>query len=171
MIATRNEVLRFFQSHRAAPETPFDEAHFLDFLLAQPKSKRAVYNSFSGLRRYNAFIDSIQLHFGICFSLADFDANYSLEKFVHRIAQLQSSRRSSLASLHNQRRHGFGSGTVFVLNLLALGLIALVSGFSIQAAVALLVFAILANGLVIRFYLQWRSYRTRLANRLQGIAQ
>jgi hypothetical protein len=67
-----------------------------------------VYNSFKGLRRYNAFLNDIQLEFGICFSGADFDANYSLPRFVARIAELQASRRSSLNSLRTARKRGFG---------------------------------------------------------------
>jgi hypothetical protein len=93
-----------FERHRKTPGAPFDESHFVDYLLAQPKQSRAVYNSFSGLRRYKAFVDEVLLKFSICLSIQDRDANYSLEAFVKRLIALQHSRRSSLASLHNQQR-------------------------------------------------------------------
>jgi hypothetical protein len=110
----QDAVLQLFERHRAAPGTPFEESRFLEFLLAHPKEKRAVHNSFSGLRRCNAFISEVQLHFSIGFSLKDFEANYSLARFAQRVAEFQASRRASLASLRNQKRHGFGWGTVFV---------------------------------------------------------
>ncbi len=72
----RTRIIQLFEKHRAAPGAPYDEGHFLDFLLRDPKKERAVYNSFSGLRRFNAFLDEVQYELGVCFSLDDRDANY-----------------------------------------------------------------------------------------------
>lgn len=164
----REAVLEVFERHRAAPGTPIDESHFLDYLLAKPRGQRAVHDSFAGLRRYNAFINEVQLHFSICFSLHDFEANHSLHKFVERVAQLQASRRSSLASFRHQQRHGFGWRTVFVGNLLAVSLAVAATRISQSLAVFLLLSCVLANGVVARFYLRWRAYRSRLLSQLQA---
>jgi hypothetical protein len=165
---TREKVLRLFEKHRASPGMPFDEAHFLNFLLAHPKAKHSVYDSFSSLRRYNAFIDDIQLDFSICFSIHDFYANYSLDAFIRRIEQLQVSRRSSLASLRNQKRHGFGWGTVFITNIFAVCLIVSFVRHSIHLACFISVAGIMADILIIHFYLRWRLYRKSLLNKLLG---
>jgi hypothetical protein len=116
----KERVLRLFERHRKTPGAPFDESHFLDYLLARPKRRHAVYNSFTGLRRFNAFIDAVQLEFSVFFSVKDREANYSLQKFVERVGQLKSSPRSSLASLRNSKRRGFGWHTVVLLNVVAL---------------------------------------------------
>jgi hypothetical protein len=164
----RDAVLQVFERHRATPGAAFDEARFLDYLIAKPKHERAVHDSFAGLRRYNAFINDVQLRFGICFSLHDFEANHSLHRFVQRVAELQASRRSSLASFRHQQRHGFGWRTVFIGNLLALSLAVGAARISQLLAVALFFACLLANGVVAGFYLRWRAYRTRLLNRLQA---
>lgn len=120
MSAERERILELFEKHRARPGTPYDESHFLDFLLANPKRKQAVHNSFRGLRRYNAFIDEVQYEFAICFSLKDRETDFSVDKFVTRVDALRSSRRSSLASLKNQMAHS-GLNLVVFVNLFLLG--------------------------------------------------
>lgn len=90
-VCTRNRILALFEKHRATPNAQYDDDHFLDFLLASPKQKRAVYNSFRGLRRFNAFLDEVQNEFAVCFSIEDRDANYPIDKFVNRIQELQKS--------------------------------------------------------------------------------
>jgi len=158
----RELVLEIFERHRATPGAPFDESHFIDYLLANPHRKRAVHNSFRGLRRYNAFIDELQLRLCICFSVQDFEANYSLSKFIERVTELKTSRRSSLASFRNQRRYGFGWGAVFLVNLLIAFLTAGATRISGAFAIALLISAIVANIGVVVFYLRWKNYRKQL---------
>jgi hypothetical protein len=102
------KVIELFEKYRAAPGEPYDESHFLDYLLRSPAKPRAVYDSFGGLRRFNAFIDDVQMEFAICLSLQDRDANYSLAKFLQRVAELEKSPRGSLASLANQEKAGAG---------------------------------------------------------------
>src|SRR5262245_36245708 len=85
MSADRARILTLFEQHRARPGTPYDESHFLDFLLPDPQRKHAVHGSFRGLRRYNAFIDDVQLEFAICFSLKDRETDFSVDRFVARV--------------------------------------------------------------------------------------
>ena len=164
--ALRETVIQLFECHRATPGAPFEESHFLDYLLAEPRGKRAVHNSFAGLRRYNAFVDDVQLRFSICFSLRDFEANLPLDRFVERIAELQGSPRASLASFRNQRRHGYGWGTVAVLNFMAAVLVLGGMRISLVLAAALALLCVVANGLFVVHYLRWRAYQRRLALRL-----
>jgi hypothetical protein len=116
--ASRQKILAVFERHRQMPGAPFDESHFVDFLIASPKAKHAVHDSFAGLRRFNAFIDEVQYEFAVCFSLKDRDADYSLAQFVERIEELQNSRRGSLASLSNQERAGAGWNVVVVVDFI-----------------------------------------------------
>jgi hypothetical protein len=142
-LATRQKILAAFERHRQTPGAPFDESHFVDFLIASPKAKHAVHGSFGGLRRFNAFIDEVQYEFAVCFSLKDRDADYSLAQFVERIEELQKSRRGSLASLSNQARAGAGWNVVavadFVLVLIGIGVRAHPWGLGLVVLVALVV--------------------------------
>jgi hypothetical protein len=158
----RRIVLDIFERHRAVLGAPFDESHFLDYLIADPKDLGAVRNSFSGLRRYNAFVDEVQLYFNVCLSIKDFEANHSVGQFVSRVGELQRSPKGSIASLRNQQRRGFGWGTVIVGNLLAACL--LIAAWRVSPAVAyvLVVAAAIANVFVLKFFLRWRSYSQRL---------
>lgn len=163
----RDEVLALFEKHRKTPGAPFDDEHFLDYLLKVPNQTRAVYNSFSGLRRFNAFIDEVQLHFSVYFSVEDRDANYSLSKFIQRVEFLQTSRRSSLASLRNQLKRGFGWNVVVVLNFLVLvGLGAFHRNLVVAAFFVAL--AVLVNGGFLWSYLSDRSYNRQLLAQLTG---
>ena len=120
---TEHLIRELFERHRAIPGAPLDESHFLDYLIPNPNSIGAVRNSFLGLRRYNAFVDEVQLQFNICFSVSDFESNYSLPQFVSRVAELQRSPRGSIASLRNQRKRGFGWETVLLGNFFAMVLL------------------------------------------------
>lgn len=163
-----DEVLEIFNRHRQKSGTPFDESHFLDYLLVSPRGKRSVHKSFRGLRRYNAFIMEIQMHFSVYFSMKDFERNYSLDGFVQRIAELQSSRRSSLASFRSHVSRGFGWNTVVLLSLLGA-----VAGFILWqhlrvASVMMLIIVIVGNIWALSSYLRWRAYHKALELRLRG---
>jgi hypothetical protein len=164
----RQEVLRLFEQHRAVKEARFDESHFLDYLLSEPKSRRAVYNSFRGLRRYNAFLNAVQMHFGVYFSKADFDANYPLPKFVARVAELQASRRSSLSSFKSAQKHGFGWHVIVFANILAISLVAFAFRYSEVASYGLAACVVAANAAVVRFYVNWANYRRRLLAKIES---
>jgi hypothetical protein len=165
--AVRERVLQLFEQHRAKPGAPCDAAHFLDFLLPVPKKRRAVYDSFRGLRRFNAFIDSVQYEFAVCFSLKDREANYSLDAFVHRVMELQQSRRGSLMSLDHQARAGAGWQALIVLDFVLLILAVWLKG-SFGALVAMATVAIAVNAWFLWFAWRARTYLVRLRTRLQS---
>lgn len=165
---TREQLLLIFERHRATPGAPYEPERFLDFLLAEPAKARAIYDSFSGLWRYNRFVNDLQLQFGIHLSTADFNANYSLDKFVDRIGALQASPRSSMSAYGNAERGGFGWLPVLAAN----GVIAVASLYAWRRipalALVLLAVALLGNLAVARWYLGWRQYRNRLHEKIKG---
>lgn len=162
----RTEVLSIFERHRQTPGAAFEESHFIDYLLDQSKGIRTVHNSFRGLRRYNKFVEDVQMHFGVYLSIKDWGANRSLEQFVERVAKLQSSARSSRASFRSHVQRGFGWNTVFVVSFLG-GLISYALWRYSQAAslVVLLVVAV-GEAWALKAYLHWRSYHRALETKL-----
>lgn len=168
MAAHRDTVVALFEKHRATPGAPFDEAHFLDFLVAHPKGKGAVRNSFRGLRRFNAFLDDVQYHFAICFSIKDREANYALDRFVERVKELETSRRSSLASLKNQIKAGPGWMAVFVADFVLVVVAAVASRIGVWALTAVVAVAILLNGAFLKFAAREKRYHARLLARIEG---
>jgi len=158
----RQSVLEIFERHRAAAGAPFEESNFLDYLIENPKHIGAVRNSFLGLRRYNAFIEEAQLLYNVCFSLADFNASYSVAAFVLRVSNLQASPRGSVTSLRNQQRGGFGWHAVVFGNLLGLCLASGLFSTAPAASYALALTITTADLLAIRAFARWRSYSKRL---------
>lgn len=164
-MSERERIIAAFESHRKAPGAPYSEDHFLDFLLAHPDKKGALYDSFLGLWRLNAFIDQVQLDFSICFSLKDREANYSLDKFVARVLELRGSPRSSLASLKNHAQVGFGWPIILIAN----GLLVLAAFVLRHHEIA---FAICISSLVLLsilaalFFVRHRRYMARLQKQL-----
>ena len=166
----RDKVVALFEKHRITPGAPYDENHFLDFILHEPKKKRAVYDSFRGLRRFNAFIDEVQYEFAICFSLKDREANYSVDKFVDRVKELETSRRSSLASLKNQMKAGSGWHVVVVTNFILL-VIAMSLRNRTWAIGALIGAAAFLNGWFLKFSTRAKTYHARLLARIEDTEQ
>jgi hypothetical protein len=166
----RDKVLAIFEKHRFAPGAPYDDGYFLDFLLPDPKKKGALYDSFRGLRRFNAFLDEVQYEFAICFSMEDRDANYSLDRFVDRVKELEKSRRSSLASLKNQMRAGVGVNAIFFANF-PLVIIAIFARNNLWAVAVLVVVAAIINVWFVRFSVRARAYHARLLSKIQGAEQ
>lgn len=170
MASHREKVVALFEKHRIKPGRPYDEDHFLDFLLHEPKKKRAVYDSFRGLRRFNAFIDEVQYEFAVCFSLKDRDANYSLDKFVDRVKELETSHRSSLASLHNQIQAGPEWNLVVIVNFILLA-VAIWLRNNTWAIVALIGAAAFLNGSFLRFWRRTKRYNASLLSRIEDTHQ
>ena len=165
--AHRTKIIELFERHRATPGARYDEQHFLDFLLPSPGQAGAVYNSFRGLRRFNAFVDDVQLEFAICFSLKDRDANYSLSKFVDRVVELESSRRGSLKSLKNQMRAGAGWPVVIVANFLLL-IIGVWLRTDAWAIAILFGLALVLNGTFVRFAQREKAYLAQLRAKIEN---
>lgn len=162
----RTKIIELFEKHRATPGAPYDEAHFLDFLLAKPKSRGAVYNSFGGLRRFNAFVDDVQYEFAVCLSMKDRDENYPLAKFVSRVLELQKSRRGSLKSLDNQVKAGAG-WPVLLLADLGLLIAASLLRTSPIAIAAIIGIAVFLNSWFLRFAWRGRAYLAALRTRIE----
>ena len=162
----KDRILEIFERHRASPGSPFPEEGFLNYLLAEPKGREAVRNSFPGLRRFNAFVEAVQLEFGVCFSLKDLEANYSLPRFVERVEDLERSPRGSLASLENQSRAGPGWSILvagnFILAVLAIWLRASAVGLGV-----VLLVAIAANLAFLELHRRAKAYRAKLLTRIR----
>jgi hypothetical protein len=163
---TRSRIIDAFERHREAPGAVYDEEHFLDFLMENPKAKGAIRNSFGGLRRFNAFINDIQYEYGVCFSLADRDFDHSIDTFVERIKKLQKSRQGSLRSLRNQERAGAGWAALIIADVLLLGMafnlrsMVLAGGFFIAAVVITTAFVV--------FVRRENVYLRRLRAKIEG---
>ena len=162
----RRRVLELFEKHRALPGAPYDEARFIDYLLANPNGERPVHNSFRGLRRYNAFIDDVQYQFAICFSQKDFAANYSLSAFLDRVRELEQSRRGSLASLKNQTRAGPGWFPLVVCDLI-LVFVASMLRSNVWLLAMVVGVAAAVNAWFLWFAWKSRTYLTRLPRRIE----
>lgn len=166
--SVRQRILELFEKHRATPGAAFEEAHFMDFLLARPAQKRAVYDSFRGLRRLNAFLDDVQDEFSVCLSIADRNDNLSLTKLVDRVQQLEQSPRGSLASLNNRVAAGPGWRVLVVVDLLIGIMVVWVRhwpvGLGLIAALALLV-----NGAFLRMHFRDRAYHARLRQKIESL--
>ena len=162
----RERVVALFEKHRQTPGASFDESHFLDYLLADPKRRQAVFRSFRGLRRLDAFIRAVQLEFFICFSADDRRSNYPLPDFVHRIAVLRESPRSSLSAWKRQRHSNDGWAGMVAFDLLALLGGALVWPHWWWAG-ALLLLALIVSGGYLALWLRERAYQKKLLTRLR----
>lgn len=163
----RNRILELFEKHRAAPGEPYDEDHFLDFLLARPKRKGALYDSFRGLRRFNSFVDDVQYEFAVCLSLADREANYPLDEFVSRVLELQKSRRGSLKSLDNQAKAGAGWQLLVVADFILVAAAVWLKD-SPWAWPAIVGLALVLNLWFVRFAWRAKAYLAKLRARIEA---
>ena len=164
MADAKSKIVELFEKHRAAPGMPYDEVHFLDFLLPEPKRKGALYDSFRGQQRFGAFLDEVQLEFGVCFSIKDREANYSLDHFVTRITKLQQSKRGSLRSLQRQIRDGPGWGMLLLANVALLTVADFATGIP-WAIVSVFIIAVALNVGFALFAWQARTYLLKLQKR------
>lgn len=162
-----SRIIELFERHRETPGAPYDENRFLDYFLAEP---RQLHNSFRGLRRFNAFIEEVQLEFAVCFSLKDWESNYSVKQFAARVAKLQQSPRGSLQSLRNQSNTGSGIAGPAMIADFAL----LVIGYAVSdipwALTVVLVMAVAANAYFAWFSWKARRYLQVLKQRIEALA-
>lgn len=150
--STREKVLEIFTRHRVSPNAPFDEDHFMDFFLVNPRRKKGLTSgTFTGLRRRNRFLEEVEQEFLVCFGTKDLDRIFSVQRFVERVVELQSSPKSSRGALKARlkRRSGWGAVVVidfFILSLalwsrgivwLAIPLVLCAVGFSLWAGKAI----------------------------------
>ena len=85
----RASVLRLFERSRADSGQAFDPDRFLAFLTHPPASNgRRVADTFAGRRRFVRFMESVQLEFGVCFTDADWEAGFTFDRFIDRVATM-----------------------------------------------------------------------------------
>jgi hypothetical protein len=165
---TRKRVMALFEKHRATPGAPYDARRFTDFLLAEPKARRSVFDGFRISRRLNAFIDDVQYEFAICFSLQDRRANDSLQKLVERVIELGSSRGRWPRSWRNQ----LAAGTEWASTVLA-NLVLLIGALWLRnqewALGALGCAALFVNAWFARFAWRATAYFKRLQSRIEAV--
>ena len=164
---TRDYALATFEKFRATPGAPFDESHFLDYLLANPSGHGAVRNSFAGLQRFNRFIDTIETELGICFSQSDLERPFSVDALVDRANVLQAARRGSLASLKKRERAGAGWTPVVLLDLLLGGIAVGFRSMPVVAVIALAL-AIVVSGAFTVFAIRHRRHLARLRSEIES---
>jgi hypothetical protein len=156
MTDVRARIIELFEKHRQTPGAPYDESHFLDFLLAKPKKKRAVYNSFRGLRRYNAFIDEVQYELAVCFSNKDRDSLLSLDKFVACVIERRKSPRGSKMALKFQSDDRADWGFLALADFLLFAIVVI----SLHHPVAFAIAGGIATAFNLGFlFLMWRKRR------------
>ncbi len=86
--AILQETLQIFESTRSTPAALFESDRFLAYLTNPPASTGLrTIDTFEGRRRYVRFIDSVQLHFGVCFTVKEWERGLHLEDFVELVAQ------------------------------------------------------------------------------------
>ena len=93
----RERVLKIFCQCRSKADAPFDESHFMDFLLYPPSKKDQFRNSFLGAYKHGNFMRKIELEFAICFTLSDYDSAFSLNAFCQKISQRIEKKSSNIA--------------------------------------------------------------------------
>jgi hypothetical protein len=165
-LLTRDQALAAFERFRAVPGAPFEESHFLDYLVANSARRGSTSNG-EGRRRLIDFIEAIQLEYGICFSLADLDRSFSLDAFVERANVLQASRRGSLASLKTQERADPGWTAVVLLDLILVGISVHFRSTPV-VPVILLFLAVLLSAAFAVFANRNRRYLVDLRNRIES---
>jgi len=93
-----------FEKHRESQNAVFDPEHFLDFLLVHSEKSQSIRNSFKGLRRLNAFLEAVQMEFGVCFSQEEIEKNWGLKEFSALLERKQKNRNGSLNAAKRKLR-------------------------------------------------------------------
>ncbi len=112
----------------------------------------------------------MQYEFAVCFSQKDFEAGYSLSKFVDRVAELEKAHRGSLASLRNQTQAGPGWHSLVIGDLFLL-LLAILVRRNVWLVAAVASVAIVGNIWFARFAWRSRQYLSRLRDRIQMVCE
>lgn len=163
----KKKILELFEKHRKHPGEKWDENHFIDYLIPQPKNKGAFRNGFSSLRRFNAFWNDIQLEFKVCFSLGDRDKNFSLDQFTNRVIELTQSKKSSVAALKHQMKYGFEWNIFIFGNLVLFIPLPFLNKFT-YILYAYVVFIVFVNIMLINRYLKDKKYLQKLFDAING---
>tara|TARA_R110002049_G_C8905369_1_gene541953 strand:- start:199 stop:705 length:507 start_codon:yes stop_codon:yes gene_type:complete len=101
----KSRILEVFESERNSPGLDFEESRFMDFLTSPPKKN--LKNSFRGVRKYYRFMDSVEYKFGICFSYADLDKTYSVDKLTKKvIARIKKGKGNNMILKRRKEENG-----------------------------------------------------------------
>lgn len=115
----REKILELFQLERQRPNTEFDEAHFLDYLVSPPSRDNSLKNTFKGARKYYRFMKRVELEFRICFRLSEQDGYYSVDKFTQKVKERINKRKGNIMILKQRTaekdRYYFESSLISIL--------------------------------------------------------
>ncbi|MDO5106287.1 hypothetical protein [Capnocytophaga sp.] len=93
----RERILKVFHLCRKKANTPFEATHFMDFLLFPPSEKDQIRNSFRGANQHGNFMRKIELEFGICFTLSDYDSTFTLDAFTKKVIERINKPKSNIS--------------------------------------------------------------------------
>ncbi|MEL6256566.1 MAG: hypothetical protein AAFR87_31480 [Bacteroidota bacterium] len=163
--AIQDKIREIFQEHRQNVNLPFEEEHFLDFLLAKDIKVGSIRNSFRGLARYNRFMEAIQMEFGICLKVADKEKTFALDEFVEKVEEMLANPQSSKAAMRYLLRRPFEWKLFLFLN--AFLIIAASFSYSIPFLFMLiLMILMLANGILINIHFRDKRFARSLAEKV-----
>lgn len=97
----REQIKTAFEAARETPGAAFEEHNLVWYLIAKPDGGNGIHNSGKGKRRLRTFLQALESHYSICFSVKDWWHLRSLDQIEERTAFLLSSTQSSLASIRN----------------------------------------------------------------------
>ena len=120
----RLRLLTIFGECRQKPDARFDELRFLNYLTEPPTEDGQVKSSFAGNRRFVRFINNVQTEFSVCFSMKDWETNFSIDRFIDRIQYLRGRPDGSLRSLKNAMAQS-SLNAVITINILLVSFLAL----------------------------------------------
>ena len=76
----RDRLLSIFEQTRQSPGARYEPERLLAFLTEPPEPKgRRVADTFAGRRRFVRFMNAVQLHTGVCFTLEDWERGFGLD--------------------------------------------------------------------------------------------
>ncbi len=164
----REKVLEIFANHRQSSSETYDENNFKRFL-TNPPNEKSFSESYSGRSRHIKFINGIQLYFAIYFSLAEYEGNHSLDKFVELIEQkLQKDKSGAVRSLKYDMGGLQNMNQFIVLNVLCvLCCLIIFANLPTWSFVSAVVVSLVLNGLLAGIQLKERSYNMELMKRIK----
>lgn len=81
----KERILKVFLRERQREDAPYKTDNLFGYLVEPPAKKNTLKNSFKGARKYRRFMDGLELEFGICFRLPEFEDEYSFDRLAKKI--------------------------------------------------------------------------------------
>ena len=161
------KIVEIFEEERSHPGTDYDPNCLIHYLLPNSTGTRDIKNSFSGMRRFNRFINHLQSEFSVCFSNKDLDTIHALDAFTRRIIKLKNTPRSSLTVLANRIRGHVEWNLVVMVNLV-LGILIMFSFLAPFLIAPMIIITVLVDVLLYRFYAREKSYYLSLQKQIES---